>query len=54
MSSTIPKRLEFPPGLTASDFLREFWQRRPLLMRDALPGLRSPLRGADLAGLAGA
>jgi 50S ribosomal protein L16 3-hydroxylase len=27
-------------GLSARAFLREFWQRRPLLVRGALPGLR--------------
>ena len=52
MSRTTPKRLEFPQGLAASDFLREFWQRRPLLMRDALPGFRSVLSRDELAGLA--
>jgi len=54
MTSTRPPRLAFPHGLTATDFLREFWQRRPLLMRDALPGFHSPLCGDQLAGLAGA
>lgn len=27
-------------GLSAREFLREFWQKRPLLVRRALPGLR--------------
>ncbi len=48
----MPKQLDFPQGLDAAAFLREFWQRRPLLIRDAFPGFRSPLSGDELAGLA--
>ena len=44
--------LQFPDGLTPERFLREFWQRRPLLLRAALPGFRSFLSGEELAGLA--
>jgi 50S ribosomal protein L16 3-hydroxylase len=33
-------------------FLREYWQRKPLLIRQALPGFRSPLTPDELAGLA--
>lgn len=39
-------------GLSAEAFLREHWQRRPLLVRDALPGFTSPLTAEELAGLA--
>lgn len=34
------------------DFLATAWQHRPLLLRQALPGFRSPLDGNDLAALA--
>lgn len=44
--------LVFPTGLDAASFLRTYWQKRPLLMRQALPGLRSPLSPEELAGLA--
>lgn len=44
--------LDFPPGLDASHFLRSHWQRRPLVMRGALRGFRSPLSAEELAGLA--
>jgi 50S ribosomal protein L16 3-hydroxylase len=44
--------LNFPPGLTAARFLAEYWQKRPLLIRNALPGYVSPLDGDELAGLA--
>ena len=33
-------------------FLREYWQRKPLLIRRALPGFQSPLTPDELAGLA--
>jgi 50S ribosomal protein L16 3-hydroxylase len=32
-------------------FLREYWQQRPLLMRQALPGYVCPLSADELAGL---
>lgn len=44
--------LNFPLGLDASDFLSSYWQRKPLTMRGALPGFRSPLSAEELAGLA--
>lgn len=33
-------------------FLRDYWQKRPLLVRNAFPGLQAPLQPEDLAGLA--
>lgn len=33
-------------------FLREYWQKHPLLIRDAFPGFRTPLSPDELAGLA--
>jgi 50S ribosomal protein L16 3-hydroxylase len=44
--------LRFPPGLDAERFLARYWQRRPLLMRQALPGFENPLPADELAGLA--
>lgn len=44
--------LRFPDGLSAASFLRRYWQRAPLLMRQALPGFANPLPGDELAGLA--
>jgi len=38
--------------ITLTRFLREYWQRRPLLVRQALPGFVSPLTPDELAGLA--
>lgn len=34
------------------DFLANYWQKRPLLIRQALPGFSSPLSPEELAGLA--
>ncbi len=38
-------------GLTAEQFLSEYWQKKPLLIRGALPGFQSPVTPEDLAGL---
>jgi 50S ribosomal protein L16 3-hydroxylase len=38
--------------LTVSRFMREFWQRRPLLVRNALPGFAAPVGPARLLQLA--
>lgn len=39
-------------GLSPAEFLRRHWQKRPLLVRGAFPGLRTPLSPEELAGLA--
>ncbi|MFO1431169.1 MAG: cupin domain-containing protein [Candidatus Competibacteraceae bacterium] len=39
-------------GLNPEQFLRDYWQKRPLLIRAALPGFRDPLSPEELAGLA--
>ena len=39
-------------GLTASEFLRDYWQKRPLVIRQAFPGFQSPVSPDELAGLA--
>lgn len=41
-----------PLGMPAAQFLRDYWQKRPLLIRNAFPGLVSPIQPEDLAGLA--
>jgi 50S ribosomal protein L16 3-hydroxylase len=37
---------------TVARFMRETWQRRPLLIRQAMPGFRSPITREQLFGLA--
>jgi len=39
-------------GLSARAFLRDHWQRRPLLVRGAFPDWRDPISPDELAGLA--
>jgi 50S ribosomal protein L16 3-hydroxylase len=39
-------------GLSAEEFLRGYWQKRPLLVRGAFRGFRDPLTRDELAGLA--
>ena len=36
----------------AHEFLQEYWQQKPLLIRQALPGYISPISSKELAGLA--
>lgn len=41
-----------PLGMPPEVFLRDYWQKRPLLIRGAFPGFVSPITPEDLAGLA--
>ena len=41
-----------PLGMAPAQFLRDYWQKRPLLVRNAFPGIVSPIEPEDLAGLA--
>ncbi|MBT2748032.1 MULTISPECIES: cupin domain-containing protein [unclassified Lysobacter] len=41
-----------PLGIAPAAFLRDYWQKRPLLIRNAFAGLQSPIQPEDLAGLA--
>ncbi len=44
--------LRFPPEIDRQVFLRDYWQKRPLLIRRALPPDAFPLTADELAGLA--
>ncbi len=44
----ISPRFDFDAKL----FLHEYWQKRPLLIKNALPGFQSPISPKELAGLA--
>lgn len=39
-------------GIAPVDFLKEYWQKKPLLIRNALPGFEPPVTPDELAGLA--
>lgn len=43
---------KLPLGMSPARFLRDYWQKRPLLIRNAFPGFQPPLQPDDLAGLA--
>lgn len=43
---------EPPLGMPVTRFLAAYWQRRPLLIRQAFPGFRAPLSADELAGIA--
>lgn len=47
-SATWPR----PSGLDPEEFLARYWQKQPLLLREAFPGFQSPLSAEELAGLA--
>lgn len=39
-------------GLTPSEFLRDYWQKKPLVIRQAFPDFHCPVSADELAGLA--
>jgi len=41
-----------PLGMSPQAFLRDYWHKRPLLVRNAFPGFQTPVMPEDLAGLA--
>lgn len=45
-------RLDVLGGMSAARFLRDHWQRKPLLVRGAFPDFRDPISPDELAGLA--
>ena len=44
--------LQLLGGLNAREFMRDYWQKKPLLVRQAIPGFESPISPDELAGLA--
>lgn len=44
--------MQIPGGLDAAEFLRDYWQKKPLIIRQAFPGMESPVSPDELAGLA--
>ena len=37
--------------ISKEEFLKEYWQKKPLLLKNAIPGFASPLAPDELAGL---
>ena len=50
MNPDIP--LQLLGGMSARTFLRDYWQKKPLLVRQAMPDFQSPIDPDELAGLA--
>ncbi|MGY4531846.1 50S ribosomal protein L16 3-hydroxylase [Pseudomonas sp. TE3786] len=50
MNPDIP--LQMLGGITAREFLRDYWQKKPLLVRQAISDFESPISADELAGLA--
>lgn len=50
MNPDIP--LQLLGGISAREFLRDYWQKKPLLIRQAIPDFESPIDADELAGLA--
>lgn len=46
----LPDRL--PGGMRVKTFLRDWWRKKPLLIRNAFPDFESPITPEELAGLA--
>ena len=44
-------RRDQPLGMPPARFLHDYWQKRPLLIRNAFPDFKPPLAPEDLAGL---
>jgi 50S ribosomal protein L16 3-hydroxylase len=44
--------LQLLGGISAREFMRDYWQKKPLLVRQAVPGFESPISPDELAGLA--
>jgi 50S ribosomal protein L16 3-hydroxylase len=50
MNPDIP--LQLLGGISARVFMRDYWQKKPLLIRQAIPDFQSPIEPDELAGLA--
>lgn len=51
-ASEVHARRGHPLGMSARGFLRDYWQKQPLLVRGAFPDFTPPLTPDELAGLA--
>jgi 50S ribosomal protein L16 3-hydroxylase len=44
--------MKLPGGMPAEEFLRDYWQKKPRVIRQAFPGFDCPVSADELAGLA--
>ncbi len=47
-----PFPLPLPHGMSAETFLAQYWQKKPLLIKAAFPGFKTPLLPDEIAGMA--
>ena len=52
MANLASETLQLLGGISPEQFLREYWQKKPLLIRQAIPNYECPVEADDLAGLA--
>lgn len=48
----VPEQINWPAGLDAQTFLSDYWQKKPLLIRQAFADFDTPITPDELAGLA--
>jgi len=48
---TVPSGIQWPDGIDEAVFLQDYWQKKPLLIRQAFPAFQTPLDANELAGL---
>jgi len=46
-----PDKINWPDGIDPQQFLDNYWQKRPLVLRNAFPDFKSPISPDELAGL---
>ncbi|PRC92338.1 cupin domain-containing protein [Solimicrobium silvestre] len=46
------KKLTLLGNITPTEFLRDYWHKKPLLIRQAIPNFKAPIEAAELIGLA--
>jgi len=46
-----PQHISWPDGLSTQRFLDEYWQKKPLLIRQAFADFKTPISADELAGL---
>ena len=50
--TAIPQPLTHLGDMPVAEFLRDYWQQKPLLIRNAFPDFTPPISGEELAGMA--
>jgi len=47
----VPEQIHWPQGLSAQQFLNDYWQKKPLLIKQAFVDFETPITPDELAGL---